>query len=177
MTQTRRQFAAALIGGFAFSTASFAIAQTSAVTPPETELDAVVLEVFYEDGSDRASREMTLSELMALPVASFETTTVWTEGVQAFEGVWLEDVIAHFGLDQGVLELTALNEYAVTFEVAKIPGSKALVAFRHNGQFMSPRGKGPLWVVYPYDEDTEYQTELTFMESVWQLQTIVALQE
>ena len=65
-----------------------------------------------------------------MPVSGFETSTVWTEGVQRFEGVWLEDLIAYLGLNEGTLELSALNEYLVDFQADEIPGSKALVAYR-----------------------------------------------
>jgi hypothetical protein len=37
---------------------------------------------------------------------------------------------------------------------------------------MSLREKGPLWIIYPFDSSPEYQTELTYSRSIWQLNRI-----
>ena len=174
MKHTRRglaRFAMASLAALTLMGPAAPLWAGSADPTPET----IVMTVTYEDGSGRDMRELTLGEVMELPVAGFETSTVWTEGVQRFDGVWLEDLIAHLGLSEGTLELSALNEYLVDFKADEIPGNKALVAYRHNGNLMSAREKGPLWIVYPYDEGPEFQTELTFMSSIWQLDRIVAL--
>lgn len=174
MKHTRRglaRFAMASLAALALMGLAAPLWAGSADPTPET----IVMTVTYEDGSGREMRELTLGEVMELPVSGFETSTVWTEGVQRFEGVWLEDLIAHLGLSEGTLELSALNEYLVDFQADEIPGSKALVAYRHNGKLMSAREKGPLWIVYPYDDGPEFQTELTFMSSIWQLDRIIAL--
>lgn len=174
MKHTRRglaRFAMASLAALALMGPAAPLWAGSADPTPET----IVMTVTYEDGSGREMRELTLGEVMELPESGFETSTVWTEGVQRFEGVWLEDLISHLGLSEGTLELSALNEYLVDFQADEIPGSKALVAYRHNGKLMSAREKGPLWIVYPYDEGPEFQTELTYMSSIWQLDRIIAL--
>ena len=48
----------------------------------------------------------------------------------------------------------------------------SVLAFLRNGDEMSVRDKGPLWVVYPYDSTPEYQSELIYSRSVWQLARI-----
>ena len=40
---------------------------------------------------------------------------------------------------------------------------------------MTLRDKGPLWLVYPYDADTAYQSEVIYARSVWQLDRIEVL--
>jgi hypothetical protein len=37
---------------------------------------------------------------------------------------------------------------------------------------MSLREKGPLWIIYPFDSSPEYQTELIYSRSIWQLNRI-----
>lgn len=139
------------------------------------DLDRVVLEVRYDDGSGRAKQRLTLSDIMTLPTAGFETNTIWTDGPQTFEGVWLKDLFAHLDLKGGTVELSALNEYLVDFDAQDVEGSQALLAYRQNGEFLSPRTRGPLWVVFPYDHGTEFQTELTYAASIWQLDLMLAL--
>ena len=45
----------------------------------------------------------------------------------------------------------------------------ALLAFERNGKPMSVREKGPLWIVYPYDSDAKFQSEVYYSRSIWQL--------
>lgn len=148
---------------------------TAPVTAEGVQPDRVVLMVEYQDGSDREGRKLTLADIMTLPKAGFTTSTIWTEGTQHFEGVWLKDLVNHIEVDGGLLELSALNEYLVDFTVADIATSEALVAYRHNGKLMSPRMRGPLWVVFPYDKGPEFRTEPTYVASIWQLDLMIAL--
>jgi hypothetical protein len=48
----------------------------------------------------------------------------------------------------------------------------ALIAYAMDGKEMSVRYKGPLWIVYPYDSNANYRTEITYARSVWQLDRI-----
>jgi hypothetical protein len=47
-----------------------------------------------------------------------------------------------------------------------------IVAFARNGAPMPLRDKGPLWIVYPYDSNPDYQSELIYSRSIWQLDRI-----
>ncbi|WP_323781918.1 oxidoreductase [Thalassovita sp.] len=119
---------------------------------------------------------MTVEDLKKLPHAGFETSTIWTEGLQTFEGVWLKDLIRHLDVSEGTLELSALNEYLIEIEVEEVGDLGALVAYMRNGKPMTARDKGPLWVVFPYDSDVKFQSETTYARSVWQLDRIALLQ-
>jgi len=41
-----------------------------------------------------------------------------------------------------------------------------------NGNPITVRQKGPLWLIYPYDTNPEYKSEVTYSQSVWQLKSI-----
>ncbi|MCG7492633.1 oxidoreductase [Thalassobius sp. Cn5-15] len=167
-----KAYVIAVIGCLA---SAFASAAEEARPLTADEAAKEVLEVRYEDGSGREVRQLTLGDLASMPQAGFDTTTIWTDGVQRFDGVWLQDVFAHLGLEKGTVELSALNEYLVDFVAEKVPGSQAMIAYRHNGALMSPRERGPLWVVYPYDEGPHLQTEMVYVSSIWQLDLMIAL--
>ncbi len=49
----------------------------------------------------------------------------------------------------------------------------ALIAYARNGQPMTLRDKGPLWIVYPFDTDPMYRSEVIYANSIWQLEQIV----
>ncbi|THD75023.1 oxidoreductase [Thalassobius vesicularis] len=146
-----------------------------AVSGGQAEEDSlVVLEVTHFDASKAvlSKRTMTMDELQAMPSAEFETSTIWTEGTHIFKGVWLADLAAFLSITEGEVYLSALNEYLVEFPVDEMERGGPLVAYERDGEPMSPRDKGPLWVVFPYDSDPKYQTESIYAQSIWQMDRI-----
>lgn len=111
-------------------------------------------------------------DLEELGVEEFETTTIWTEGTQTFTGVPLANFLDAFGVTEGTIKATAINDYAVEIPVEDAVEGGPIIAYRRNGETMSVRDKGPLWIVYPYDSDAAYQTEVIYSRSIWQLDRI-----
>ncbi|GGE23727.1 oxidoreductase [Primorskyibacter flagellatus] len=110
--------------------------------------------------------------LRALPVAEFVTTTIWTEGPQSFAGVRMTDLLDRLGISSGTMILTAANGYQVRVPVADFGPDGAIIAYDRNGEAMTLRDKGPLWLVYPYDSDPKFRTEIIYANSIWQLDRI-----
>lgn len=148
----------------AISLAGLQAAMADAVAAPE-----VLMTITTADGA----REYDLEALQALPQTSFATTTLWTEGEQEFTGVLLSDLLADAGITEGRILATAINDYAVEIPLDEIDDIAPIVAYHLNGETMSVRDKGPLWIVYPYDMSVEYQTEINYSRSIWQLDRIV----
>ncbi len=118
----------------------------------------------------------TLENLDALPQVAFSTTTAWTDGLVDFEGPSLASVLQASGLDARELILTALDNYTVTMQAPSADATYPIIATRMNGDIMSVRDKGPLWVVYPYDSDPDYRSETVYFHSIWQLDRIAAVE-
>ncbi|CUH50883.1 oxidoreductase [Shimia marina] len=114
----------------------------------------------------------TMDELRALPTASFETETIWTDGVQVFEGVALNVLLDHVDAESGTIRATAANDYAITIPFSDAVSGGPIVAYLRNGQEMSLRDKGPLWIVYPFDDNETYKSEEYYSRSIWQLNRI-----
>jgi hypothetical protein len=110
-----------------------------------------------------------LDMLKALGDVSFKTTTPWTDGEQTFTGVTLEALLQAVGVTEGTLTATAINDYAVEIPVADAVPDGPIIAYLQNGDPMSVRENGPLWVVYPYDSKDDYQAEVIYTRSIWQL--------
>ncbi|WP_223635957.1 oxidoreductase [Rhodobacter sp. TJ_12] len=113
--------------------------------------------------------------LNALPRNGFATSTIWTSGVMQFDGVDLQALADRLGVTRGVLRVRALNDYAVDIPVAELGPSSPLLADRRDGQMMTIREKGPLWLVYPYDQGPDYRNEIVYSRSVWQVDRIEVL--
>ena len=119
---------------------------------------------------DGAAFDMEM--LQALPATGFETTTTWTVGEQRFEGVTLKELLASVGAKGTSITATALNNYSVEIPLEAIGDNAPIVAYHIDGQPFSRRDKGPLWIVFPYDAGPEYQTELVYGWSIWQLASL-----
>lgn len=112
------------------------------------------------------------AQLAALPQTSFTTSTTWTSGTPTFTGVLLKDLISAIGATGRTITLTAKNDYTVTLPMTDVGEDAPLIAYLMDGQPMSLRDKGPVWMVYPYDLNDKYRTEQTYSRSIWQLTTL-----
>jgi hypothetical protein len=121
------------------------------------------------------SAQFDLEMLEGLGTSSIKTSTIWTDGVIDFEGVPLSDLLLALHAKGSVVKATALNDYAVEIPLQDEKSSGALLAFRMNGKDMSPRDKGPIWVVYPYDSSPDFQTDVIYASSIWQLNRLEVL--
>ena len=116
--------------------------------------------------------QFDMDMLMALDSTIIETSTIWTDGVQEFEGVQLHVLLERLGVTSGTILATAINDYTIEIPVEDAVVDGPMIAYKLNKEFMSVRDKGPLWVVYPYDDNTDYRSEVTYSRSIWQLDRI-----
>ncbi len=147
---------------------SFADAMADTLAKPQ---GPVVLTVSGEIAKTNVAGEAWFDRemLRGIGVASFTTTTIWTDGPQTFTGTPFHLLLDTLGVSEGTLTATALNDYAIELPVADLAEGHALLAFELNGRTMSVREKGPLWVVYPYDSAPRFQSEVYHSRSIWQL--------
>ena len=128
------------------------------------------------DGAVTAPSEsgftLDMDRLKALPQVTFSTTTIWTEGTLEFTGVPLKTLVEQAGGSGSVVVAEALNGYAVDIPIDALEDNAPIIAYLIDGQPFSRRDKGPLWVVYPYDLDEKYKSEVTYAYSIWQLQRL-----
>lgn len=166
MNTIRNAALAALLSALPLHTA-----QAQALPAPSGD---VILTVSGEIGVTNAEdgAAFGLADLDQLPQTGFETTTIWTEGVQSFSGVRLSDMLARVGAEGGSLLMTALNDYQIEVDAGDPFLKDALLATRQNGAPMSVRDHGPVWLVFPYDADANLRSEIVYSKSIWQLTRI-----
>jgi hypothetical protein len=122
------------------------------------------------NAGDRADFDMAMLE--ALPQHEFITQTPWFKGARRFSGPLLRDVLAAAGATGRSLQAVALNNYKVDIPLDDALRFKLLLATRMDGQPMTVRNKGPLFIVYPFDESADLRSERYYSRSAWQLRTI-----
>lgn len=111
-------------------------------------------------------------DLLKMPQVTYRTSTIWTDGVLQFQGVPLSAVLQTVGVKEGMIVLSASNDYEAEVPFDTVTEEIPMIAMSIDGKLMSLRDKGPLWLVYPYDRATQYQSEVVYTRSVWQLERI-----
>ena len=143
--------------------------------PPPTE--PVVLTVRGRLGLAHAEAGVTfdMPTLERLGLIRFATPTAWTDGLVTFEGVLLSRLLEVLTVpgDVTALTMTALNDYQVVIPAADVRTWPVLLALKRDGQYMSIRNKGPLWVVYPRHAFPELEQAKHNSKWIWQLKEIV----
>ena len=141
------------------------------VSAQDTDPGESILLTVTDPGLDSV-RTYDREALMTLDETTFETSTIWTEGLHSFTGIELADLTEALGVTDGTLLATAINEYSVEIPVSDAVEDGPIIAYLMDGEQMSVRDKGPLWLVYPYDSDADYRTEVIYSRSIWQLDRI-----
>ena len=108
----------------------------------------------------------------ALGVEHLSTTTNWTDGKQAFDGVLVSKLLAAVGAKGTSVAAVALDDYAITIPISDFTEFPVILALRMNGQALTPRDRGPLWIVYPRDDYPALQNPNIDLRWVWQLKTL-----
>lgn len=159
------------ITALAFAATVFASGPAVALDPADGEVLLTITGAIGQTNAQEAA-EFDRAMLQALDTVVIETTTIWTDGLQTFQGVELFDLLNAIEASGANLRAIAHNDYAVDIPASDAVEGGPIVAFLRNGAPMSLRDKGPLWVIYPFDSTPEYQTELTYARSIWQLDRI-----
>lgn len=107
--------------------------------------------------------------LEELGITMLRTTTPWTEGVPAFKGVLARAVLERVGAKGKTVRAVALNDYAFEIAASDFHEYQVILASEMNGQELTPRDKGPLWIMYPLDSFSGREKQEVELRLVWQL--------
>ena len=107
--------------------------------------------------------------LEALGLERLRTSSPWTDGVPEFEGVPARAVMQAVGARGERVVASALNDYQVDIPLQDFVDYPVLFALRMDGQELTVRDRGPIWIVYPRDDYPELRNERVNARWVWQL--------
>ncbi|ETX16394.1 oxidoreductase [Roseivivax halodurans JCM 10272] len=156
---------------FALLVATAPLAAQDLAMPEGDVLLTVTGAITVANDGDAAAFDRAMLE--DLDPVTVKTTTIWTDGVQTFTGVPLDRLMDVVGATGAAIDATAINDYSVEIPASDWEDGGPIVAFLNNGETMSVRDKGPLWIVWPFDDNPEFQTETIYSRSIWQLDRIV----
>jgi len=146
-------------------------AASQAVEPLASPEGRVILTVSGNieatNSGDKADLDKAVLE--AIGWKSFESYTRWTDGLQTFEGVPLTDLLDRLGAKGTNITATALNDYSVEIPYADAAAFDVQLVLKHNGEYMSVRNNGPIWIIFPYLNSVDEIPDLHANRMVWQL--------
>jgi len=148
----------------------FLLAGAVLMRPAHAE-DSPILTISFQDGTRKV---LSLQDMDRFPQIEIRTTTPWHAGVQTFSGPSLLAVLAAFDLARATILARAINNYETLLETAQITPDYPILATRQNGETMTVRDKGPIFVIFPYDR-LGHQDKALLRQSVWQLSTLTQI--
>ncbi len=159
------------IGLAAICSLSLAVS-ASAQAQPE---GPVILEISGAISAANSNGAMQYDRQMleSLELHEITTETPWTEGTTVFQGVLAQDLMNRIGADGNTVTAIALNDYSVDIPITDFADFGVILALRRDGAYMSVRDRGPIWVIYPWSDDTDLQNELYYSPSIWQLKALI----
>jgi hypothetical protein len=110
-----------------------------------------------------------LDMLDSLPGGTVATETPWFDDEKTFTGPLISAVLDAVNAYGDTLVVTAINDYSAEIPLSDARNFPVIFATRIDGELMPVREKGPIFVVYPFDQAPELYNEQYFGRSVWQV--------
>lgn len=119
--------------------------------------------------------QLDMAMLERLPQVSYSARTPWYTGPRRFTGPLLRDVLGLVGAQGRTLRVVALNDYQADLPADDAQRYDVLIARLLDDRPMPVRDKGPLLIIYPFDQHAELRTAVYYTRCVWQLKAIEVL--
>jgi hypothetical protein len=118
------------------------------------------------------SANFDMAMLEKLPQKTFTTLTPWDKVPIRFTGPLLRDVLAAAKANGEVIKAAALNDYQTSIPFEDSQKFEVILAHKMNGKPIPVRTKGPLFIVYPFDDKAELRAAVYYERSAWQLKSL-----
>lgn len=165
----RRSFLVVAAGGVV---AALAAAPVRALEAPTGKVLLTISGALAKP-NDNGAASFDLALLQQLPQHSFSTKTPWYAQARKFSGVLLRDLLASAGAPaDAAIKAVALNDYRVDIPAEDVLRRGAMLAYLLDDKPMSVREKGPLVIIYPFDDQPELRTAVHYSRAIWQLRSL-----
>lgn len=154
---------------------SIVFAACVAVVQPSVAAAQTIL-TLSRGAVDVETLDLTLEDLQALPQHTLVTSNEFTDGAVTYTGPLARDVLELLALDSmETVRLTAANDYSIDVPTADFHRYEVILALEADGQRLSRRDKGPLWLMYPLSDHPELAGPLYNARLIWQVVRVEAL--
>jgi hypothetical protein len=161
---TRRAIVLSLLGSAALLSPTL----SGAALASERPLLTVSGKIGVTDANGGAAH-FDRAALEAVGMVALETSTPWFKDPVRFEGVPLAKLMDTVGATGERIVAVALNDYSAELPMEDVRKYNPILALKRNGEYMSVRDKGPLFIVYPFDSHPDLKNQKYYSRSVWQI--------
>ena len=116
--------------------------------------------------------EMDLAQLEALESRETVTSNPWYDGPQTFKGALGTAFLDYVGAKGTMMRVTAINDFVAEVPVEDLQKYPVILATRLNGEEIPIRSKGPIFIIYPFNEFKELDNNMIYARSAWQVAKI-----
>ena len=141
------------------------------LAPPSGDVVLTVSGAIDFSGED-GTVKFDMAMLDALPQRVTTTETPWYDGARTFRGPLGSEILEAVGAFGTIVHVTAINDYSADIPIQDFMTNPVILATTIDGEYLSVRDKGPLFVIYPFDLDPDLYNEAIFGRSVWQVVSI-----
>ena len=114
--------------------------------------------------------KLSVEELLHFPQAMVATTNDFIDGVKKFRGPLARDLLTECGpKPPKSVTLTAANDYQIKVQTSEWFEYNVIFALSEDGNRLSRRDKGPIWLIYPMSEHPELRDPVFNGRLIWQL--------
>ena len=122
--------------------------------------------VRHKNGTQQALR---FEDLHNLVQHDLTTSSPWYEGKTTFRGPLLRDVLALANFKSDTIGAKAVNDYRITIPYEDVVKFNVVLAHTINGERLTIRTRGPLFVIYPFDKSADLRVSTYYARCIWQL--------
>lgn len=98
--------------------------------------------------------------------------TLWTNHLTTFKGPLLSDILNDLNIKSKTLTFVAANNYKITIDTSDFYTYKIILTTHIDGKELTVRTRGPLWLMYPWGENSTLKQQSYYEKAIWQLKEI-----
>lgn len=108
-----------------------------------------------------------------LGLVDVTTSSPWYDDKVTFTGVPVKALLREVEAEGDTITAGALNDYQSDLPLSDAWETGVILALKLNGRDMTVRDKGPIFIIYPYDEAEKYRTQTYYSRSAWQVTQLI----
>lgn len=102
------------------------------------------------------------------------TSSPWESGINTYVGPKVSDIFERVGASGSEVRVTALNGYKVTISEKDIRQYDFIIALSKNGEKLTVRERGPLFLIYSFDDHPDaFLEHYLNRKTVWQVSELI----
>lgn len=115
-------------------------------------------------------KQLGQAEILEFEQIEISTANEFIDGTRLFKGPLMREVLNMCGAGNAhTVRLIAANDYQVEINTEEFLTYDVILAHSVDGEPLSRRDKGPLWLIYPMSDNPELEDPVFNSRLIWQV--------